>query len=363
VKKRLVVIGPVPPQYHGVTVSTTLVLANRLLQAVFDVHHVDTSDDRSGKNIGRWDLRNMLLATRALIRLARSLRDPSDVVYLPLSQNVAGFVRDSLLVHIAALRGCRIAVHLRGGEFRAFYEGSPRLLRNWIRRTLSRVTSVAVMGDSLRWVFEGLVPSDRIAVVPNGTPEPVADGAVRDVATVLFLSNLRRRKGVVEAVEAARLVVREHAAARFLFVGEWEDESLERELRALAADAGGRIRFQPPVAGPEKDRLLASASVMLFPPIEAEGHPRVVIEALAVGMPVIATDRGAIRDTIVDGSCGFLLEEAVPSELAAQVVRLLENDDLRCRMGRAARARYLDAFTQERTDRTFVDWILNVATN
>jgi glycosyltransferase involved in cell wall biosynthesis len=361
VKKRLVVIGPVPPPYHGVTVSTSLVLANSQLRAAFDLRHVDTSDDRTGENIGRWDLRNMLLATRALIRLARNLRDPADLVYLPLSQNLGGFVRDALFVQIAALRGCRTAAHLRGSEFRAFYDASPRLVRKWIRKTLSRITAVAVMGDSLRWVFDGLVPAERIAVVPNGTPEPTSDGAVRSDETVLFLGNLRRRKGVVEAVEAARLVVREHGNARFLFVGEWEDKGLERELRRRAADAAGRIEFRAPVAGAEKDRLLSTASIMLFPPTEPEGHPRVVIEALAAGLPVIATNRGAIRETIVDGSCGVVLEEPVPSELASRVLELIENHELRRRMGAAARARYLDGFTQVHADRVLAEWLADVA--
>ncbi len=360
-KQRLVVIGPLPPPYHGVTVSTSLVLANNELHACFDVRHVDTSDGRPGQNLGRWDVRNVLLAMRALFRLSRSLHEPTDLVYLPVSQGLAGFMRDSLFIHIAAHRGCKIAVHLRGSEFRAFYEASPPPLRRWIRRTLQRVTSVAVMGESLRWVFEGLVPPQRIVVVPNGTPEPTLHGAVRDESTVLFLSNLRRRKGVVEAVDAAHIVARKHAAARFLFVGEWEDEGLERELRTRASDMDGRIQFRAPVAGIEKDRLLASASIVLFPPNAPEGHPRVVLEALASGTPVVATNQGAIAETIIDGDCGFILPNPEPSALAEKILRLLKDDQLRAKMGAAAKDRYLRLFTQEQADRALAGWLADVA--
>ena len=66
------------------------------------------------------------------------------------------------------------------------------------------------MGESLRAVFEGLVPAERITVVANGTPEFEPESPIqRDPEHVLFLSHLRRRKGVIEAVEAALLVLAE----------------------------------------------------------------------------------------------------------------------------------------------------------
>lgn len=359
-KRPLIVIGPLPPPVHGVTVSTSLVLANGVLRERFDVVHVDTSDHRRRGNVGRWEAKNVELGLRSLVRLLRSLRGPRGVVYLPLSQNTPAFLRDSLFIHAASARGWTVAAHLRGGEFRSFYEARSEPLRFWIRSTLDRLDSVAVMGSSLCWMFEGLVASSRVAVVPNGTPTPQPNGARRDPRTVLFLSNLRRRKGIVEAVDAALLVTREHPAARFLFVGEWEDAELERELRARCATAGSRIQFLEPVTGPSKDQLLASSALLLFPPRAAEGHPRVVLECLAAGLPVVTTNRGAIAETVVDGDSGFVLEDPVPDKLADRVLRLLIDDAARDRMGEAARARHLRAFTQAEADRRLANWLWEV---
>jgi glycosyltransferase involved in cell wall biosynthesis len=360
-KPTLILIGPLPPPYHGVTVSTTLVLKNSLLRQRFALLHVDTSDHRELANITRWDPQNVKLGLRAAMRLARARTTPPAIVYLPLSQSAPGFLRDSLFIHIAALRRWKVAVHLRGSDFRAFYDGSPVSLKRWIRLTLGQVTSVALMGTSLHWVADGLVPRERITVVPNGTPEPQTDGAPRHEATVLFLSNLMRRKGAAEAVETALIVLRRHPSARFTFVGEWEDEQLSRELRRRASDSGDRIRFLQPVTAAAKDRLLASSSLLLFPPVEPEGHPRVVLEAMAAGLPVVATRRGAIAETVTDGENGFLVDEPVPAELAERVLRLLRDEDLRLRMGAAARRRHLERFTQEVADRQLADWLWNVA--
>ena len=360
-RRRLIVIGALPPPYHGVTVSNSLILANPLLRERFAVEHVDTSDRRSGDNMGRWDVTNVALGLRGALSLARRLTGDPGVVYLPLSQNVGAVLRDALFVQLAAMRGWKVATHLRGSEFRDLYARQPGALRRWMRFTLSRIDSIAVLGDSLRWVFEGLVPDDRIAVVPNGTPDPGSDGSRRNSDTVLFLSNLRRRKGVAEAVEAALAVVRRRPGARFVFAGSWEEPRFEREMCARAEAAAGAIRFLAPVSSEEKLQLLLSSSVLLFPPGEPEGHPRVVLEAMGAGLPVVTTNRGAIAETVIDGECGYVLDDPVPHELAERLLTLLERPELRERMGRAARERYLRNFTQEIADRNLADWLERVA--
>jgi glycosyltransferase involved in cell wall biosynthesis len=359
-KPRLIVIGPLPPPIHGVAVSTALVLANKELRQRFEVEHLDTSDHRARENIGRWEIGNVVLGLRNTVQLVRRLRGRRGIVYLPLSQGSA-FARDSLFIHVPRLAGWQVAVHLRGSEFQHFYARSSRPLRLWIRVTLRRVASAAVMGASLRGVFSDLVPSDRIAVVPNGTPDPDPDGTPKEPDTVLFLSNLRRRKGVVEAVEAALRVLSERPSARFLFVGSWESPDLEREVCNRAQEAGLAIRFLPPATGEAKRALLLSSSVFLFPPVEPEGHPRVVLEAMAAGVPIVTTDRGAIAETVVDGCAGFVLPDPEPRALAERVLQLLTKDQLRTRMSRAARARYIELYTQEAADRRLAEWLVALA--
>ncbi len=359
-RRRLIVVGPLPPPLHGVAVSTSLVLGSSRLRECFDVEHVDTSDHRPRDNVGRWDLENIRLGLRALARLCRRLAGDRGVVYVPLSQNAAAFLRDSLFIWSAHLGGWKVAAHLRGSDFQAFHRQSSRPLRMWMRSTLRRIDSVAVMGSTLRWVFDGLVPAERIVVVPNGTPEPGPTTASVDPDHVLFLSNLRRRKGVVEAVEAALLVRSKRPSTRFTFVGDWEDVELEKRLRARTASQNGAIVFRPSVQGREKDELLASAAVFLFPPVEPEGHPRVVLEALAAGLPVVTTDRGAIRETVVDGESGFVLDEPLPALLADRIITLLEDEGLRHRFSTGASRRYRDSFTQDQSDRTFADWLLGL---
>jgi glycosyltransferase involved in cell wall biosynthesis len=226
-----------------------------------------------------------------------------------------------------------------------------------MRFTLRRLDSLAVLGESLRGVFDGIVDPDRIAVVPNGTPDLSPNGRLGSGKTVLFLSNLRRRKGVVESVQAALKVLERRPDVTFLFAGTPYDEELERELRAAAAPVGDRIRFLPAATGDEKRTLLLSSAILLFPPSEPEGHPRVILEAMSAGLPVVTTDRGAIAETVADGETGYVLPDPDPAALAERLLRLLDDAGLRGRMARASRERYLELFTQDRADERLADWL------
>lgn len=345
---------------HGVTVSTSLVLRNNELARHFDVEHLDTSDHRTVQNIGSWDLKNVIGAFSAIGRLALRVGRGRGVVYLPISQSTPGFLRDSLLVLISRIAGWKVAAHLRGSDFRAFIDSSATVWQWWIRFTLRRLESVAVLGESLRWIFDGLIAEERLVVVPNGTPEPRTMNVVRDPNHVLFLSNLLLRKGIVQSVEAACLVIEEMPTARFTFAGAWESPALKQQLLGQVSHTDGAITFTGPATAEDRDRLLASASVLLFPPVRPEGHPRVVIEALAAGLAVVTTDRGAIGETIRNGESGFVLAEPDPAEIAERLVVLLRDDQLRFDMSRAARRRYSEYFTQEIADRKLASWLARV---
>jgi glycosyltransferase involved in cell wall biosynthesis len=87
----------------------------------------------------------------------------------------------------------------------------------------------------------------------------------------------------------------------------------------------------------------------------------VVLEAIAAGLPVITTDRGAISETVIDGECGYVLEDPHPDQLAEKALRLFGEPGLQRSMSEAARSRYLARFTEERADRALADWLSGVA--
>jgi glycosyltransferase involved in cell wall biosynthesis len=356
-KPSILVIGPIPPPFHGVTVSTRLILESPAFQE-FRLLHLDTSDRRSIANIGKFEIGNIFLGLRhAWKYLAMLLHDRPDLVYVPISQGTGGFLRDLTFLLPARWLGVRVVVHLRGSEFRVFYQETSGLMRLLIRTSLASVRRAIVLGESLRGVFAGLVPEERIAVVPNGSEDflagaPSPERPAGEFLTGLYLSNLRRRKGVLVALDAAISAMQSDPNLYFIFAGEYRFEELRTRIEARLRDSGlvERLLLPGVVTGTAKQRLLLESDFLLFPPIEPEGHPRVILEAMAAGLPVITTAQGAIPETVLDGVTGFIVPPGDAGAILEKIQLLTRNPEIRLRMGRAARQRFLELYTAEKSN-------------
>jgi glycosyltransferase involved in cell wall biosynthesis len=356
-KLTILVIGPIPPPFHGVTVSTRLILESPAFQE-FRLLHLDTSDRRSIANIGKFEIGNIFLGLRhAWKYLAMLLRDRPNLVYIPISQGTGGYLRDLTFLLPARWLGIRVIVHLRGSEFRTFYQESGALMRLLIRYSLASIRRAIVLGESLRGVFAGLVPEERIAVVPNGSEDflagdPLPERPAGPTLTGLYLSNLRRRKGVLVALEAAISAMQSDPNLRFVFAGEYRFETLHARIEARRRDSGLAERLLLPgvVTAIAKQRLLLESDFLLFPPIAPEGHPRVILEAMAAGLPVITTAQGAIPETVLEGVTGFIVPPGDAAAILEKIQLLTRNPDMRNRMGQAARQRFLDLYTADKAN-------------
>lgn len=355
----VLVVGPLPPPYHGGAVATSYVLGSRLAER-FRLVHVDTRDARGQANMGRLDAGNVLLAFRhASAFLWSLLREDPALVYVPVAQNRLGFLRDCLFIGPALLAGLRVVVHMHAGGFREFYDGADGLTRLLVRGTLGRAQRAIVLGESLRMSVAGLVNDDRIAVVPNGVADPLAgqagarsDPGSRDdgIVTVLYLGTLMEAKGFLDVLAAARRLRDERPGLRYVFAGSFYRESdRARALEHLDNGLRDVVELAGVVDGERKAALLRRADVLVLPTrYENEAHPYVVLEAMAAGVPVITTARGALAETVRDGETGAIVPEGDVAAVAESIARLAGDAALRRRMGEAARRRYLENYGLDR---------------
>jgi len=221
-----------------------------------------------------------------------------------------------------------------------------RLTRGWALRRASRVLSPSayLRGIALGW---GLEP-ERVSVLPNPSPE-IPPLSPRDELraqlglegpTLVFAGRLGVQKALGVALDALAAV----PGVTLAIAGDGpERERLRRRARELGLD--GRARFLGAVSRETVLRLFRAADASLLSS-SWENFPHTVVEALAVGTPVIATAVGGVPEVVRDEENGLLVPPNDPDALAAAIRRFFGDDELRRRLAEAA-ARSVAGYAEE----------------
>lgn len=325
------------------------------LNESFEVSHLELADRRGIGHVNKPDLQDVALFCRQWFRLLWLLiRRRPRVVYFVLSQSTIGLLRDSFFVWPAALFGAKIVAHLHGAAFQDWYVRRWFPMRWYTRLLMWTVTRAIVLGESLRDQFQGLVAPEHVAVVPNG----IADCGVGCVGMprlrkrwqVLYLNTLNKMKGALVLLEAISLVIQKRTDVEFIFAGPWSHDEHRKEAEAYIAQQGigSSITFAGQVSGEKKTALLHAADLFVFPGIQQEGQPLVVLEAMAAGLPIIFTNRGCLREALCDGESGITVPTGDATALADRIQWLLSRPDEMKRLGANARSRFEGEYTSER---------------
>jgi len=290
-------------------------------------------------------VRKLLTAVRALLAVAwLLLRHGRAVVHLHVASH-ASFWRKSVFMAIAILARCPVIFHLHGGGFRRFYESECSAAgRRAIRFFLDRAACVIVLSTRRRAWLSEVTANRRIVWIPNPAPAVERRPLRREGHTVLFLGRLSRDKGVfdlLDAVAALRVTVPD---VRLVCAGDGDRHGVARHADRLGiADAVSL----PGWTGQAEKRALMDRAAAFVLPSYVEGMPMSLLEAMAGGLPVIATDVGGIPDVVNDGVDGFLFAPGDIARLERLLRALLNDAALAGRVGAAARATVLRRFSAD----------------
>jgi len=216
---------------------------------------------------------------------------------------------------------------------------------------------VANSNAAARHLGSESVPADRIRIIPNGIDAGrfAERSGLRPVSTILTVANLRKEKAhEVLLAAAARLTLR-HPHVQFLIAG---DGPRMAELRAMADTLriAGNVRF----LGHREDipALLAQADAFVLPS-RSEAFPNSAIEAMAAGLPVIASAVGGLIDLVEDGQTGVLVRPDDPIALAEALESLVLSPERAAAIGAAARDEVTRRYSFDRMVRAFEDLYLS----
>jgi phosphatidyl-myo-inositol alpha-mannosyltransferase len=256
------------------------------------------------------------------------------------------FVPFLSLVVLRESQSVNVATFHAYAGFSPSYEFGSRVLGGYARRLHGRIAVSA----AARHFIDRYFPGDY-KVIPNGVDVerfrravPVArwqDG----VKNVLFVGRLEPRKGIIELLKAYRILRKTGCDCRLLVVG---SGPLEREARRYVATRRlGDVEFLGRVGDDEKAQLFKTADVYVAPATGRESFGIVLLEAMAAGTAIVASDIHGYKGVVRRGEQALLVPPRDRKALAAAMARVLADDELRGRLGAAGVVRAQD-FSWER---------------
>lgn len=303
--------------------------------------------DPRGK--GALGLMPLHLVVAIAVILFRRATGRLDLLHL----NVAG--RGSTLRKIALAELARVLrlpylVHLHDYDYARDFAARGSIGQHLTRRLFHGASRVLVLGARDRGtVVECLgVPSERVELVPNGVPDPGAppDRTGRTAPIrLLFLGHLDDRKGVPVLLEALSTPDMRSRSWTLVMAGGGEQERFASMIEDLAL--ADRVTLTGWLS---HDRIYAfcrEADIFVLPS-HAEGQAMSLLEAMAHGLAILTTPVGAHLETVVDGQEALLIPPGDRGMLRDALARLIDDGDLRARLGHAARQRYLNSFSAHR---------------
>ena len=218
-----------------------------------------------------------------------------------------------------------------GGDVTSLNQGVLKALK---RRCLQRAGAVTTVSQQLKQVIEEICPGKAVEIMPMGCDTREFSPSYRKEnffgqngkPVVLFVGRLAEKKGVTYLIEAMKQV-----DAMLVIVG---DGPLRAQLEEQAKPLGDKVQFLGAKTHDQLAEIYASADVFAAPSVQAkdgdvEGFGLVFLEAMASGLPVVASRSGGIPYLVHDGENGLLVEPGNVEELAGAIRKMINMEDLR----------------------------------
>ncbi|MEO2055134.1 MAG: glycosyltransferase [Nitrospira sp.] len=241
-----------------------------------------------------------------------------------------------IAVAVKLVHGIPFVVTLRGSDVLRSKNGKfSALVSRWILRRAALITTVNQ--DLKRWAISQGVPEERVVFIRNGVdlPPQRQDEDTISQCRLLFVGNLVPGKGVHHLIEALSHVLREEENVHLRVIGDGsEKKRLKEQINHSGLNAV--VEFVG-VQSPDQIPYWMKKSDCLVLPSLWEGTPNVVLEAMACGLPVVASDLPGISEVMTHGVHGLLSKSEDVQGLAQNLLAVVRNKGLRLQMGARGR--------------------------
>lgn len=245
----------------------------------------------------------------------------------------ASFWRKAIFIYIAKFFHKKVVWHMHAGRFAVFYQQH----RYAVRKVVNKSDVIIALSEYWKEYFKNEFPTKRVEIIKNVISAPRVHKQQTGYFTLLFLGLLGKNKGIYDLLECIRDHKVEFQGKLKLYIGgNGEIEHVKQLIKEYGiADI---VIFEGWVSGDKKIELLNKSDAYILPSYK-EGLPISILEAMSYGMPIISTPVGGVPEIVSNGENGYLVEPGNKEDIYKAIISLLNDSDLRNRMGSVSLSR------------------------
>lgn len=336
----------IPPPYTGATLMNSYVSESKILRKNFKVDELRISYSQKVDQLGKVKLYKAWIVAKTFLLLFYKLSfNRPNLVYFQISPLGTGFLRDSLYVLLIKLFNIKLLFHLHG---KGIENESNTFFKNLLYEFIFNKTQVICLSNILTYdiknIYKGkpfILPN---SIVPVNFETPI-DRECYAKPKILFLSNLFISKGLMVFIEALEILQKEKVDFEGIIIGAEGDIKAEDLNKILVERVlNEKVSYLGSMYGDDKNRIIKSTDIFVFPTLN-DVWGLVILEAMQFGIPVIASNEGAIPEIIEDGVTGFIVEKNNPIQIVDKVKLIINQPQATFKIRKLAFEKFHNNYT------------------
>ena len=366
-KPKILFVGPTPPPYSGPELSMQQFLESETLNAAFEIKFLKTNFRSDNTKKGKLDLSmlsNFFIFFSKLLRIL--MTHNIKCVYYPITPTQVGWIgRDVWTILLSKLFGAKTIIHLRGSHFKLNFQQFNGFVKRLVGLALKKVDTAIVQARYLDDQFEPYIPKTKVEVLyqamdideySNQFETPIEKGKI------LVMGHMTKAKGYTDILKIIPELCEEFVDLKFYFAGnirkgergvfynqytgekiDYEDP-FEAEQKILDSEFSKNYVNLGIISGKDKMQHLQSTDIFLTASY-SEGFSRSLLEAMAMGKPVVYTPVGAHREVFEDGTHGYSVIPGDLKGLKESLKRMIEIPERKAEIGKTNRTHVIERFS------------------
>lgn len=261
---------------------------------------------------------------------------PVDIIHIHHSTGFNFFIASYFAI-VGRFFKKKIIFHNHGADFVLFFQKSGWMTKFLIKKVFELVDLTIVLSESwYKWHYNVVSKKAKWVILKNPSPLKQPNFTFKETKNkllILYMSRLEKRKGVYDLIDIIPEIIKNHKNLYFCFAGDGDFKEVHSLIQNRKISDNARVIGW--INDKTKLSLLLKTHIFVLPSYN-EGLPMALLEAMTYGIPCVATNVGGIPELIKNNKNGLLFRPGDKITLRDNILQLIENSDIRFRIGNSA---------------------------